>query len=304
MIDVEDALASLPNAAERFVVPVETVTARARRRVARRRARRAAVAAVLVVAALGATIAITRTRPKPSVTVRPSTGLIGRADAIAVLRHVPGRISANVRVDAKLITWDDYGYALNDGKPPDAPLRFLPADASLNPSTPIWLIYVRGENTVALGHGKPAAWVLVFVDAKTAAIPYRISDTNASWPHWSWLPDRAGSGDRGAFCSLARKTLVENRDLPNLGHFASFEHASLQAERLLVVAPPQPREYLTTMRSFVKDIIANKTPDVSNRAYAAALAGLNRIVRDECHLDPGLSIFSSGGYSSRPDPSG
>ena len=28
MIDVEDALALLPNAAERFVVPVETVTAR------------------------------------------------------------------------------------------------------------------------------------------------------------------------------------------------------------------------------------------------------------------------------------
>ena len=152
---------------------------------------------------------------------------------------------------------------------------------------------MRGENTVALGHGKPAVWALVFVDAKTAAIPYRISDTDASWPHWSWLPDRAGSGDRGAFCSLARRTVAENRDLPNLGHFASFEHASLQAERLLVVAPAGRRGYLTTMRSFMKDVIANTTPAVSNRDEAA-LAGVNRIVRNDCHLDPGVVDLRSG----------
>jgi hypothetical protein len=286
MIDLEDRLASLTTVAERFVEPIETVLSRAHRRIVRRRAWRGALAAVLATAGIGATIVMTRSHPRTSVSVQPSTGTISRGDAIKAMRTAAGPI-AKASVAAKLITFDDYEYAVNNGAAPTTPVILQPPETPITRTTPIWLIYVQGANTIALGHGPPDAWALVFVNGYTGRIAYRMSDTNPAWPYWTMLPDRAGPGDRTAFCAVAHKTLGDNANVPSMTSQQELARTSLQIEQLLVVASPKPRNDLTAMRTYVKAEINKTPPPITYRDEAAANGDFDNSVRDECHIDLG-----------------
>jgi len=298
MIDLEDRLASLTTAAERFVEPIETVLSRAHRRIVRRRAWRGALAAVLATAGISATIVVTRSHPRTSVSVQPSTGTISRGDAIRAMRTAAGPIAPTAAVDAKLITFDDYEYAVNNGATPTTPVVFQPPETPITRTTPIWLIYVQGANTIALGHGQQDAWALVFVNGYTGQIAYRMSDTNPAWTYWTMLPDRAGPGDRTAFCAVAHKTLGDNANVPSMTSQQELARTSLQIEQLLVVASPKPRDDLTAMRTYMKAEI-NKTPSsITYRDEAAANRDFDNSVRDECHID--LGTESILGVNSQP----
>ena len=298
MIDLEDRLASLTTGAERFVEPLDLVVSRAHRRVVRRRAWRGALAAVLATAGIGATIVATQSHPRTSVTVQPSAGTISRGDAIRAMRTAAGPLAPTASVAAKLITFDDYEYAINNGAVPTTPVVFLAPETPISRTTPIWLIYVQGPNTIALGHGRPDAWALVFVDAYAGRIAYRVSDTNPAWPYWPMLPDRAGPGDRTAFCAVARKTLGDNANVPFMTSQQELARTSLQIEQLLVVAPPKPRDDLTAMRTYVKAEI-NKTQSSKRYRDEAAVNGdFDNRVRDECHID--LGTESILGINSQP----
>jgi hypothetical protein len=178
-----------------------------------------------------------------------------------------------------------------------------PSETPITWTTPIWLIYVQGSNTIALGHGPPAAWALVLVDADTGRIAYRISDTHPGWPYWALVPDRAGPGDRTAFCSVAHQTLAANSNVPSLTPQQKFERTSRQVEALLVVALPKARDDLTTMRTYLNAVIHNTLPSIGYRDEAAVLGDFDNRVRDTCHIDLGTESILGVVSQSTTTPS-
>jgi hypothetical protein len=302
MIDLDDALGSLVGVAARYDEPVETIMARARRRVVRRRTVRAVCVVVVVTVGVGAALLNIRSHSRPSVSVQPSTGVISRADAIAAVRALDAHLAPSWVLSAKLVSFDDYVYASNGGSAPTAPVRPQPTETPIGTTTPIWLIYVQGANTIALGHGPPATWALVFVDGSTGKIAYRVSDTNPDWPYWALLPDRAGPGDRAAFCAVARQTLHDNNNVPDLTPQEQFQRSTLQVEHLLAVAPPRPRDDLTTMRTYLKAEINNARPQISYRDEGAATVDFDNAVRNDCGID--LGTESILGFNSHKSSSG
>lgn len=301
MIDLDDALGSLTDVAARFDEPLEVIVARARRRTRRRRAVRA-IFALAVVAAGIVGIGVAGRSKSPSVSVQPATGVIARAAAIAAARALDAHLPPSAIVRAKLINFDDYIFAANGGVAPLQPVRLQPAEIAVSTKSSFWLIYVQAPNTIALGHGPPAPWALVFLDSTNGKVAYRVSESRPDWPSWEILPDRAGPGDPATFCARARETLRANSDVPNMSAQQGFLRSAVQVEYLLAVAPPQVRDDLTTMRTFLKALILNSRSPVSYNDQDAAIINVDDAARSQCHIEigKGLSIFGFTSQSSSP----
>ncbi len=302
MIDLDDALGSLTDVASHFDEPVHLIMARARRRT-RRRAVRAICAVVVVAVGVAGIVGIVAARrsKSPSVSVQPGTSVIARADAIAAARALDAHLPPSAIVRAKLINFDDYIFAANGGVAPLKPVRLQPAETAVSTKSSFWLIYVHAPNTIALGHGPPAPWALVFIDSTSGKVAYRVSDTRPDWPSWEILPDRAGPGDPATFCARARETLRDNSDVPNMSAQQGFLRSAAQVEYLLAVAPPRVRDDLTTMRTFLKALILNSRSPVSYNDQDAAIINVDDAARSQCHIEigKGLSIF---GFTSQSSP--
>ncbi len=306
MIDLDDALGSLTDVAVRFDEPLEVIVARARRRTRRRRAVRAICAVVVVAVGVAGIVGIVAARrsESPSVSVHPVTGVIARADAIAAARAFDAHLPLSAIVRAKLINFDDYIFADNGGVAPLKPVRLQPAETAVSTKSSFWLVYVQATNTIALGHGPSAPWALVFVDSTSGKVAYRVSDSRPGWPSWEILPDRAGPGDSATFCARARETLRDNSDVPSMSAQQGFLRAAMQIEYLLAVAPPQVRDDLTTMRTFVEALILNSRSPVSYSDQDAAIIQVDDAARSQCHIEigKGLSIFDFNSQSSPARP--